>query len=639
MDVNSAADRMKCLINRLLNQMVVPFLGAGVSLNAIHQDDLEELCKTNKMCAKIEKAIDELVASKEYNNNELATWYHTQNQKGNPIKESLSKLSEVYLWLKGYDSENELVKLLEIEKFAGLKPLTAHRYVAFLAREGLINEVITTNYDTCLEKAYSNTFGWDEEKIIGQGSPASVIHNLDTFRANAGRTTFTSKGKQGNFLKIYKINGCAEACKNGAMPRTILLTEAQLQDWRERQWARDLFRDRLRSRSFVFSGFGSEEPQIRHTAIQVMEEYGENITGEINEFDDKNSSSNCWDLPNAPFIAEYEPELSYYPMQILQTYARAHCHNDNKEMNSNAWNAFTGKQSQYFSFTEAGKLMADDFWMRVYQLAFWQLLRTYCQHNSPVSSYLSELVPGAWILLKEMCDWLEPADEMEHRFGRYRQMLEFERDNNQSSYVKGVIPLDKWLWNSHGNKAPIPDGHYYPLMENSLEIPLFFLLVYLVLGDKAKGYSWKNLNDFIIAGDGILGLRFNHEVDEEEISIGLLISYHDGIMKNQAEVILPEELRYEPLIQIVIDDRQTLTSQHIRIRVPCSGEAENTTCYKYLSVHQLPLGSLLLYRKRLSNNLEETRKMFVRSLLDASLIVQQEKPHLRDRVKLLKNGG
>ena len=45
--------------------------------------------------------------------------------------------------------------------------------------------------------------------------------------------------------------------------------ERQLQNWRERKWARDLFNDCLRSRTLVFSGFGSEEPQVRHTALQI----------------------------------------------------------------------------------------------------------------------------------------------------------------------------------------------------------------------------------------------------------------------------------------------------------------------------------------------------------------------------------
>ena len=80
MGINSAADRMNILMNRLLEQKVVPFLGAGVSCNAIHQDGTKELCKTDKMCCNIEKAIDELIASKDYDTSELGTWYTKHEQ-------------------------------------------------------------------------------------------------------------------------------------------------------------------------------------------------------------------------------------------------------------------------------------------------------------------------------------------------------------------------------------------------------------------------------------------------------------------------------------------------------------------------------------------------------------------------------
>ncbi len=60
------------------------------------------------------------------------------------------------------------------------------------------------------------------------------------------------------------LNGCAKKSN-------IILTERQLQNWRENKWARDLFRVRCRTRSILFSGFGSQEPQIRHTVLQVKE--------------------------------------------------------------------------------------------------------------------------------------------------------------------------------------------------------------------------------------------------------------------------------------------------------------------------------------------------------------------------------
>lgn len=170
-------------------------------------------------------------------------------------------------------------EILEIPEFANVEPTAAHYYIAFLAREGLIDEVITTNYDTCIEEAYCNTFGPAGAAPEGD-SPALAIDSLAEYRAKGGKRFTGGRSKQ-RCLKIYKINGCANKllCKSpedGDCDRyceNILLTEKDLQDWRNRAWVRDLFRDRLRSRTILFSGFGSDEPQVRHTALQVCEEF------------------------------------------------------------------------------------------------------------------------------------------------------------------------------------------------------------------------------------------------------------------------------------------------------------------------------------------------------------------------------
>lgn len=74
----------------------------------------------------------------------------------------------------------------------------------------------------------------------------------------------------------------------------IVLTERQLQTFRDQGWAHDLFKDRARTRALLFCGFGSEEPQIRHTALALMEEFSRN--GRVDNADD------VMGLPNAPFL-------------------------------------------------------------------------------------------------------------------------------------------------------------------------------------------------------------------------------------------------------------------------------------------------------------------------------------------------
>ncbi len=69
---------------------------------------------------------------------------------------SLEKLAEVCGWLS--DSQG-VCEILNISAFDQLSPGQSHRYLAYLAREGIINEVITTNWDTCIENALMNSYG------------------------------------------------------------------------------------------------------------------------------------------------------------------------------------------------------------------------------------------------------------------------------------------------------------------------------------------------------------------------------------------------------------------------------------------------------------------------------------------------
>ncbi len=89
---------------------------------------------------------------------------------GKDTNSSLPQLAEVGVNLWGY---KDVCEILQIEKFADLKPLNAHRYLAYLAREEIIAEIITTNYDCCIEKAFMESFGY-EKRLNGA---LAVIHN------------------------------------------------------------------------------------------------------------------------------------------------------------------------------------------------------------------------------------------------------------------------------------------------------------------------------------------------------------------------------------------------------------------------------------------------------------------------------
>ncbi|NKC16702.1 MAG: hypothetical protein GKR94_32270 [Gammaproteobacteria bacterium] len=191
---------------------------------------------------------------------------------------SLAHVAEIAAWL-GL-SQARILRLSRIEKFTKLHPSRAHRYLGYMAREGFIDEVITTNYDTCIENAYERSFGHELSKS-GPPLHSAIIHDLQGLRQHSGRAIRidAATGIDDTLLKIYKINGCAEHYRKEAIRAgddghfRIELTERELQALNNRQWADNLLRMRARNRSLFFIGFGSGEPQIRHTMLALVAEF------------------------------------------------------------------------------------------------------------------------------------------------------------------------------------------------------------------------------------------------------------------------------------------------------------------------------------------------------------------------------
>ena len=187
---------------------------------------------------------------------------------------SLDRLAEVCTWL---GDPRSVCNALRIERFATLVPRPAHRYIAYLVREGLIDEIVTTNWDTCIEQALTCSFGPRVAlRIDGEsdGSPFHRIRRVDEYR-RWGAFRRRGRGRRRPVLRLYKINGCAAAYERDAAAEAdrIALTERQLQGFRDNHWAADLFRDRARSHRLLFSGFGNAEPQIRHAVMALVQEF------------------------------------------------------------------------------------------------------------------------------------------------------------------------------------------------------------------------------------------------------------------------------------------------------------------------------------------------------------------------------
>jgi hypothetical protein len=316
----------------------------------------------------------------------------------------LARLSELVAMRRGYV---ELCNILHMDRFTELQPTPAHTAIARLVIEGAFSEVITTNYDLCLERALAKELGAHDksgssaanEGILAQEARGILEDHLDVVDRAIHYMGATNKDRrtQRRRARYYKINGCAGAWriakKKAESPpagedpvrlkkaawnqaQRMILTERQLQTFRGERWAEEMFRDRARGSHLLFCGFGNEEPQIRHTALAIMREF-ESMTTEEDESSPQ--GGDLWNLGAAPWFHQFGDQLQFFQMQILHGWKHAwqpepgdptSKTNDTATKADGAspvWqppaNAFTKADRMFFGLktSEAG-LTADAFW-------------------------------------------------------------------------------------------------------------------------------------------------------------------------------------------------------------------------------------------------------------------------------------
>ncbi|MDW8284340.1 MAG: SIR2 family protein [Myxococcales bacterium] len=662
----SCRERLNRLLERLMQKTVVPFLGAGVSVGARVRRDpgfqpttdymirklLHKLVEEGRKVTPLE-AREQLSAllrgaltggqSDERLNHLLDPAYAIEDLVEALVPSvSLDRAAEVLRWLT---CQHNVCEASRIEVFHCLEPLEAHRYLAYLAREGLITEIITTNYDCCLEKAYWRSFaawnvaiedlGTSDEELEARCPTLQVVRDLEEYREKAGRQEEAGRP----VLHIYKINGCSRRYAQRRLTPSqrhkeeaaeqIILTERQLQDFRDAYWARDLFRDRARSRTLVFNGFGSEEPQIRHTVLALIQEFDwqQSNRGSINP-------QQVWKLANAPFVVTYDSCPSYSQSQILQSYLAAHSGSIGGGL-ERLWsgNLFTGRDLAFFeSGSEARgsdpsrKLPADLFWKRIFQAAYGKLLARACQRGSPFYSWLSEHIEAAAGIAGELYSWLYPDDQKP--FGRFPAWLEPD-DRGRDGGPPWPLRLSSWLLCMQGEtkqawltreqglelqetRDPYTQGEtkqawltpYVPLREQPLLIPCLLLLLWLCGGKEASpvdvvqetpyGLRVRSLRDggesvrlFLITGEhrtpAMILSKDSAERDRGALlfqigvpSLGSLrdeerLMWKEGSGQTAVQILYPARIRRMPadaLVQDLVQKRRTLRAAVAAWRSP-----------------------------------------------------------------------
>ncbi|WP_165613277.1 SIR2 family protein [Desulfofundulus thermosubterraneus] len=613
--------------------MVVPFIGAGVSIDAKHRGGIAGLTNTRCMCERVLQALREKCQTRDRVH--CTSCVVRKEIESNPKKEiSFDKACELWEWSCSGDRGGgtcrrcELVReILKIPEFANVEPADAHYYIAFLAREGLIDEVITTNYDTCIEDAYCKTFGFSNA-LESADSPALVIGTLAEYRSKGGKRFANGMNKR-RCLKVYKINGCASRlcasrvddchgyCKN------ILLTERDLQDWGKRGWARDLFRDRLRSRALLFSGFGSDEPQVRHTALQVCEEFASEERD--NATNRSHNSDTIWEKPNAPFIVAYVNTLSFSQAQIMRAYAPYEDVSLSPEKTNS--NAFLGSDVQFFDAggsSDKQQLEADLFWKRLFQAAFWRLLRRACGRESAIVSFLQPVLLCAPALLIEALDWFTSRNEAECIFGRFPEMLNLAEDRGR------MIPLARWVERVRTIQPEFRSGLYHPLVDRPVLIPAVLLLIYLIIGNnhRKSDISWEELRAKINDDDGPLGLSIDGCHMFGDAGVRLYIAHRNVAEQLPQKVVCHGHKEMTVAIQIVVNPWRARTR---RVHL-VDGKGNRV---KVVTVRQISILELFGH----ATSVPEAIKRFRERLRTTFLLIDPGRARVHHRSKPLRSWG
>lgn len=505
------------LVGHVLQGGVVPFLGAGVSRDARCIGDTPSVVPTID-CLR-EDVVSALVEALHARPLDLVA---VQRELGLEDHQSFfnadfTRLAEVLTW---YSDPMAPVRSTRIQDYEHLLPLPAHRAIARIAREGLFDEVITTNYDLCLERAWRNTLPADRRlnddpahRDDRKGWHPAVIRSLGEHRQRGSR-----RECQHGFpvLRIYKVNGCAERLGRGLTQDAqracaeIILTEPQLRDFGARGWARDLLRDRARSAHLLFSGFGSDEPQVRFTMLDLLAELSHDGEGRQGE-------PALWDEGNAPWIQGFEAHLSYPQAQLLRGYRDARLdHREAGPLDTDSINAFLGGDGNTLDAGTQTGLTADLFWTRLHQGVWGRLLAKNTARDSAIHSWLSELGIDAQAWLASLRSWLYPQtsaangarddDGFAVLASRVGQLLELTGDPGLSPSSKPMDqrpacpPLWRWLAavsgvditrdHRSGNElCPAEQDYYLAWRDDPVLIALVLLLAWLALAGQEQPLS------------------------------------------------------------------------------------------------------------------------------------------------------
>ena len=532
------------LAKAVADRVCVPFLGAGISFAAKWPDACEKLYQRAHHCYFMQRI---LAADLRQTDPETARIYNQQCMPQGTqaaFADALAKdgllnfswpdsvfethhrlgdLCELLLAGKDFaDAFRQLIERLHIHRWTDLQPTAAHRILAWLAREGLISEVLTSNYDCCVERAFLQASGTPalEIELFCAAQPTSMPsrhdpHDLvrivwDSATHAAHGAVPVEVGHNGlRRLIVVKANGCARQaalaltpapCANALAPlsideqnrriQSVILTGIQLQDWRDRHWVRDLFRNHLRTSRVAFTGFGSDEPQVVHTLHQVLEEWQTTVGKERK-----------W-----PLFCSYQMPIPVHISHLCAAVARA------RKLPLDDVDVVVGPNEAHAAgiLPLENSMSANDCWFGVYSFCFRHLLHQHLNHGT-VANRLNALTTMSPAFLSTLESAFALAEEREAPHAHLMAWLEIRAHDWKTNNARDRwtdVPSDAIPPWANVTAALLGDdspGFYPALCDHAGLWCELLLLQWLLTGNDSEQDStpWHDPKHFVVHAGGI----------------------------------------------------------------------------------------------------------------------------------------
>jgi SIR2-like domain len=420
------------LVDAVLSRRALPFVGAGVSQSAEFTDPSALGPPTTAgLTALLSQELFQRARDSHPARSTLEVALGRSFEKAQDLEAlGLSWLAEQFVQLDP-DEHLALCRLLKVERFKHLRPTLAHRYLAFLTRERLVPEVITTNYDCCLEIAFEESLAPHLPPRTDTGERAAC-HLVTDNETNQDRVVDGEPA-----LTIYKINGCAGSYNDDpGAARRIALTDMDLQNWHGEGWAKRVFEERLSQKSAILTGFGGDEAQVRFAITALCKE--------LRAAARKAAPGQAAAQSTAPFVQEYKKTPTRFQQQILYAWFAASTEDAERQKLSRDEriaalyaNAFTAAHHTFFRDEPSG-LTADRFWEALFMAVWWELLA----RQTTVGETASFLRAAGLALPRPPQDLLEALFEGNHERCQRCSLLVLAPSPPDG---QAALPLLRWI--------------------------------------------------------------------------------------------------------------------------------------------------------------------------------------------------